>query len=308
MYEDDKLVTVNEMRRYLHCGREQLYKILQRPLCPKKKINNRIFLPFYAFLTWYDTLKKHTKQSASEQYYYVYRLLDKNNNILYVGKSKRLKQRISQHLGKGSNLDPECVDRIAKVQYLIFTNECDMCLYEIYLINLYQPQYNIDTNSGVGTISLPVPKQWNEFDVNNLRQSKIEDVFETIKPDFNFDYNIFSDKSLTDFINTHAQCFLNNNELNELSKLCKMSTLDLSKINDYIVFNNPRAEIKIKNDMYFLDINPNGRHGYGGFSKHKDGFVFSIKIGSKRKRIYGKDKQELAEKNKTIYKWQFCFI
>lgn len=46
--------------------------------------------------------------------YYVYKFLDKNDNILYVGKAKELLRRLNGH----NHLPKECYDSVEKIEYL----------------------------------------------------------------------------------------------------------------------------------------------------------------------------------------------
>lgn len=67
--------------------------------------------------------------------YYVYRFLDKSNNIIYVGKSKQdLEQRFRGHL----HLPDECYDLVYKIEYIECLTESDMSIKEIYYINKYR--------------------------------------------------------------------------------------------------------------------------------------------------------------------------
>lgn len=64
-----------------------------------------------------------------ENKYYVYRFKDKNDNILYVGRTHDLKQRFKNH----QNL----TDDIVTIEYIECSTETDMVIKEIYYINLY---------------------------------------------------------------------------------------------------------------------------------------------------------------------------
>ena len=64
-----------------------------------------------------------------ENKYYVYRFKDKNDNILYVGRTHDLKERFRNH----QNL----TDDIVTIEYIECSTETDMVIKEIYYINLY---------------------------------------------------------------------------------------------------------------------------------------------------------------------------
>lgn len=73
-----------------------------------------------------------------------YLMKDKNNVIIYVGKSKNLKNRLTSyfktsHTGKTAML----VRDIADFEYIITSSELEALLLEINLIKKYDPKYNI---------------------------------------------------------------------------------------------------------------------------------------------------------------------
>ena len=73
-----------------------------------------------------------------------YLMKDKNNIIIYVGKSKNLKNRLSSyfkssHTGKTAML----VRDIVTFDYIITSSELEALLLEINLIKKHDPKYNI---------------------------------------------------------------------------------------------------------------------------------------------------------------------
>lgn len=70
--------------------------------------------------------------------YYVYRYLDKNGNIIYVGLTSRpLKMRVKEHCLEELNKETD------KIQFILVPNETQMRDRELYYINLYKPKFNI---------------------------------------------------------------------------------------------------------------------------------------------------------------------
>lgn len=76
----------------------------------------------------------------------VYQYFDKNEQIIYVGKAKNLKKRVSsyfrghhKHRGKLKVL----VKKIIRLKYIVVETEVDALLLENNLIKKYQPRYNI---------------------------------------------------------------------------------------------------------------------------------------------------------------------
>ena len=67
--------------------------------------------------------------------YYVYRFLDKSQNVIYVGKSKQdLEVRFAGYL----HLPNECYAMVHKIQFISCKTESDMSIKEIYYINKYK--------------------------------------------------------------------------------------------------------------------------------------------------------------------------
>jgi len=76
----------------------------------------------------------------------IYQHLDKNGKILYIGKAKDLKKRVSSYFNKGhdSARIRVMVSKIVDIQIIITETEFDALLLENNLIKEYQPRYNIN--------------------------------------------------------------------------------------------------------------------------------------------------------------------
>lgn len=76
--------------------------------------------------------------------YYVYRFLNENDDILYVGKTRQLiKKRMRDHFGSQGHLSTECYSEVANVEYLKLGSRMEMDIVEIYYINKYKPLFNV---------------------------------------------------------------------------------------------------------------------------------------------------------------------
>ena len=76
----------------------------------------------------------------------VYRYLDASGKIIYVGKAKDLKRRVSQYFRPPEQLDRKTralVEHIADLTYTVVETEEDALLLENNLIKQLQPHYNI---------------------------------------------------------------------------------------------------------------------------------------------------------------------
>lgn len=76
----------------------------------------------------------------------VYRFLDKDGKIIYIGKAKDLKKRVSQYFVTPERLTSKTrvlVRNIAEIQHTVVGSEQDALLLENNLIKEYKPKYNI---------------------------------------------------------------------------------------------------------------------------------------------------------------------
>ncbi len=75
----------------------------------------------------------------------VYRFYDKDKNIIYIGKAKDLRKRVSSYFSKlhDSVKTRILVKKIDDISHIIVNNESDALLLENNLIKKYQPRYNV---------------------------------------------------------------------------------------------------------------------------------------------------------------------
>jgi hypothetical protein len=103
---------------------------------------------------------------------YIYKVIDNNNNVLYIGKTVNVHQRMSQH--KTSKWWLKKVDiKVAEVP-----NKALMDIYEIYYINKFNPPFNIkdsrsDIVTGIGLIELKFNKSYKEFIQSKIKEYNI---------------------------------------------------------------------------------------------------------------------------------------
>lgn len=69
----------------------------------------------------------------------IYFFFDNNNNIIYIGKAKNLKQRLLQHLHHSKEL----LKKTCKIDYKILPSEQEALVTEAILIYKYKPFFNI---------------------------------------------------------------------------------------------------------------------------------------------------------------------
>ena len=76
----------------------------------------------------------------------VYQFYDKSGTLLYIGKAKNLKKRVSSYFSRNKYESFKLkvlVDRIADLKYIVVDSESDALLLENNLIKKFQPRYNI---------------------------------------------------------------------------------------------------------------------------------------------------------------------
>lgn len=76
----------------------------------------------------------------------VYRFLNSDGKIIYVGKAKNLRKRVGQYFVNPDRLNAKTqilVSKIADIQHTVVGSEQDALLLENNLIKQYQPKYNI---------------------------------------------------------------------------------------------------------------------------------------------------------------------
>ncbi len=75
----------------------------------------------------------------------VYRYLDGEENVIYVGKAKNLKKRVLSYFTKkyDNNKTAVLVKNIRKIKHFVVETETDALLLENNLIKKYRPRYNI---------------------------------------------------------------------------------------------------------------------------------------------------------------------
>ena len=86
--------------------------------------------------------KKELKQRNAISHV-IYRFLDKDGKIIYVGRAKNLENRLYKH-GQNGHLPVKCYKQVAKIEFTRFTSEDDLDLAEPYYIAKWKPEFNQD--------------------------------------------------------------------------------------------------------------------------------------------------------------------
>lgn len=206
--------------------------------------------------------------------YTVYKHLNENEEIIYVGKSKSLLYRQRQHKDKS-----DWFDEIDSIEYCTLNSKTEMDLVEVYLINTLNPKYNKKdkreddlSNINLGEID------WLEFDMNELfvQNSKKEDKIDTFfKPNelismdisglVNFQYEIFN-------------CLLYNyykNKSNVINVMDLLGFLSNYKTSKDISKENSKIKIHIES-LKYLKINKNNIFNHINYSCENGNISFEF--------------------------------
>ena len=137
----------------------------------------------------------------------VYRFLDKDEKIIYVGKTKQLNNRMRGH----KHLPDTCYKECRWIEYIQFKNESEMGIAEIYFINKYKPKYN-KKDKWSGKVYYSIPKLdklfWSPYHTHNNSISTYSEWRKLHKlPDT---YRLGS---------THYWCALTDNQFKEYEKM-----------------------------------------------------------------------------------------
>ncbi|MBT5346289.1 excinuclease ABC subunit C [bacterium] len=76
----------------------------------------------------------------------VYRFIDKNNEIIYIGKAKNLKKRVKSYFNpkvKQSRKNQVMIKKIVDIKYSVVSSDLESYLLETNLIKEHKPRYNI---------------------------------------------------------------------------------------------------------------------------------------------------------------------
>lgn len=92
----------------------------------------------------------------------VYKFINANNEVIYVGKCKSLSARFNSHRNE-PHLDKQCYSEVRQIQYVSFPTYMDAGVMERIFIAHYQPKYNTQF-AKEGVQSIISPEQLNAFE------------------------------------------------------------------------------------------------------------------------------------------------
>jgi excinuclease ABC subunit C len=112
----------------------------------------------------------------------IYKYFDARNELLYVGKAKHLRKRVSSYFTKTftSYKTHELVQRITRIEFTIVNSEQDAFLLENSLIKQFQPRFNINLKDDKSYPFIVIKKE--PFPRVFLTRKKINDGSEYLGP------------------------------------------------------------------------------------------------------------------------------
>ena len=112
----------------------------------------------------------------------IYKYYSAGNELIYVGKAKNIRKRVSSYFNKtqSSFKTHELVRRIHRIEFTIVNSEQDAFLLENSLIKEFQPTFNINLKDdkigqGEGFIALQIHDgggikvRWKNFTIRELK-------------------------------------------------------------------------------------------------------------------------------------------
>ena len=92
------------------------------------------------------TTRRSQKERGVYTMNYIYRFLDKDGNILYIGRTIHMHERMDLHFGRQTIPRKQVPEsdawKVVKVEYTEVESKVDAALLEAYLIAVNRPQYN----------------------------------------------------------------------------------------------------------------------------------------------------------------------
>ncbi|MEO6404672.1 MAG: excinuclease ABC subunit UvrC, partial [Ferruginibacter sp.] len=151
----------------------------------------------------------------------IYKYFDAANKLIYVGKAKHLRKRVSSYFSKTFTTykTAELVSRINKIEFTIVNNEQDAFLLENSLIKEYQPLFNINLKDDKSYPFIVVKNE--PFPRVFLTRRKIKDGSQYLGPYT----SVAKVRDLLDFIKQNIQlrtCKLNLTQANIQKKKFKV--------------------------------------------------------------------------------------
>ena len=167
--------------------------------------------------------------------FYIYRFLDKNNEVLYVGKTaNNLKQRMFGHFNSMKRLTEKQLEEINTIQYIEISNVFDWHILEIFYINYFKAKYNKEFQTNEENFSI--------INVNNIFYKYFWKDFMHKKEILKMMENAKNPYNIRGFLKTQKEKQLSIQQFNYICMQLQKSKKQTDKINwlllNLIVYSN----------------------------------------------------------------------
>jgi predicted GIY-YIG superfamily endonuclease len=144
----------------------------------------------------------------------VYRFLNTDSNIIYVGRTSNIAERMRQHFCYGGHLSNECYGRTNKIEYIECNSHNEACILEIYLISKYKPKwnksFNNDSDLSNSILHINEPDNWKTFNMKLLSYTHCYECcsFRDFETDTEFDNACYFDDTWKSYITEDDLLFI----------------------------------------------------------------------------------------------------
>ena len=108
----------------------------------------------------------------------VYIMKNKSGEVIYIGKAKALKNRVTQYFGSGNQHSEKVkrmVSNVDRFEHIICDSEFEALVLECSLIKQYQPKYNILLKDDKGYHYIKITdEKWPKIKFANTTEEKGE--------------------------------------------------------------------------------------------------------------------------------------
>lgn len=161
-------------------GKEVMNSYGMKAVCIKYLSTKEVYMQFEDGVVIRTCKSNISKGSFSHPYhntntkknsFVVYRMLDKNNNILYIGRSTQFSIRMYQHFSRHMfEENKNWYKKVDRIQYIELDDFLSMSDTETYLINKYKPIGNLKFEKLIqDSFKVDESKiKWNNYDMDNF--------------------------------------------------------------------------------------------------------------------------------------------
>lgn len=112
--------------------------------------------------------------------FYVYRFLNDNGEVIYIGRTNDLQRRLeTEHFSEYGHLSKECYRECKTIEFMELDSKSEMKVYELYLINRYSPKYNVMENRN-DDFTFILKEHWTKYKNNDIMSKKEYKIYNYI--------------------------------------------------------------------------------------------------------------------------------